>query len=122
MKKHLAGRRCYSNTNLTAMMKFNENDSVIYTDADGRLIDTFVFDTDSTTGLTHINHENRKVPVDKLVMHPSTVPKHHLPIKDAFSFEILRKLKEKYSEMEPQAVKPLHKVKSGYMNILAKAS
>ena len=104
-------------------MNFNENDSVIYTDADGRLIDTFViFDTDTVTGLTHINHENRKVPADKLTMHPSTVPKYHLPIKDAFSFEILRKLKEKYAEMEPQQVKPMHKLKSGYLNILAKAS
>ena len=78
------------------MEQFNEHDSVIYTDNDGRQIDTFViFDTDPSTGLTHINHENLNVASNTLALHPMTVPKHHLPMRDAFSFEIFRKLKEK---------------------------
>ena len=40
---------------------YKANASVIFTDAAGRQIDTFViFDTDRQTGLTHINHENLK--------------------------------------------------------------
>jgi hypothetical protein len=78
------------------MKTYKENDGVIYTDPEGRHIDTFViFDTDKTTGLTHINHENRKVGPETLVHHPGAIPGCHLPVRDAFSFEILRKLKEK---------------------------
>lgn len=105
------------------MTLFNENDGVIYTDADGRRIDTFViFDTDESTGLTHINHKNLKVPADKLVFHPRTVPRHHLPIRDAFSFEIFRKLKDKYTELDSGPVKTMQPVKSGFLKVLAQAS
>jgi len=105
------------------MKLFNENDGVIYTDAEGRRIDTFViFDTDQSTGLTHINHENLKVQADKLVLHPNTVPRHHLPIRDAFSFEIFRKLKDKYVDLDSGPVKSLLPAKAGYLKVLAKAS
>jgi hypothetical protein len=79
------------------MKTFKESDGVIYTDPHGRQIDTFVvFSTDRSTGLTHINHENLRVGPEKLVHHPGAIPGHHLPVGDAFSFEILRKLKEKH--------------------------
>ena len=78
------------------MKTFNEHESVIYTDAEGKLIDTFVvFDTDKDTGLTHINHMNLKVPVDSLHLHPASIAKYNLPMQDAFSFEIFKKLKDK---------------------------
>lgn len=80
------------------MKTYKANASVIYTDARGRKIDTFViFDTDSHTGLTHINHENLKVSLDKLQIHPKTVCDYHMPLNDAFSFEMLKKLREKYA-------------------------
>jgi hypothetical protein len=83
------------------MTHYNANASVIYTDCHGNQIDTFViFDTDSATGLTHINHENLKVTVDKLVLHAKSVSQYHLPINDAFSFEILKKLRDKYEEID----------------------
>jgi hypothetical protein len=78
------------------MKTFNENDSVIYTDPDGRQIDTFViFGTDMETGLTHINYNNLEVSNKHLRPHPCKIPGHNLPLNDAFSFEIIRKLKEK---------------------------
>lgn len=105
------------------MKLFNENDGVIYTDAEGRRIDTFViFDTDESTGLTHINHKNLKVTADKLVLHPTTVPRHHLPIRDAFSFEIFRKLKDKYTDIDSGPVKTMQSAKAGYLKLLARAS
>jgi len=105
------------------MKLFNEHDSVIYTDAEGRMIDTFVvFDTDESTGLTHINHENLKVAADALKLHPVTIEKHHLPMRDAFSFEIFKKLKEKFNELDKQPLKRKLKAEPGYQNILAKAS
>jgi len=83
------------------MQSYNQNASVIYTDDRGRKIDTFViFDTDHKTGLTHINHKNLKVPADRLVLHSKTVCKYHLPIADAFSFEMIRKLRAKYAELD----------------------
>ena len=81
------------------MKTFKENDSVIYTDESGRKIDTFViFDTDKITGLTHINYKNLKVSSPSLKQHPCKIPGHNLPVKDAFSFEIIRKLKAKHKE------------------------
>lgn len=105
------------------MRTFNEHDTVIYTDANGRQIDTFVIsDTDLATGLTHINHEDLKVPAESLVVHPKTVEKHHLPMNDAFSFEIFKKLKEKYEDMGNNAVRRQLKVETIYNDELAKAS
>jgi len=105
------------------MRTFNEHDTVIYTDADGRAIDTFViFDTDPATGLTHINHENLKVQAENLVIHPKTVEKHHLPMNDAFSFEIFKKLKEKYEDAGNDAVRRELKVEAVYKDELAQAS
>jgi len=80
------------------MKTYKANASVIYTDAKGRKIDTFViFDTDTHTGLTHINHENLKVSAGQLEIHPKTVCDYHMPLNDAFSFEMLKKLREKYA-------------------------
>jgi hypothetical protein len=105
------------------MKRFNENDTVIYTDATGRQIDTFViFDTDEATGLTHINHENLKVPLTSLTIHPRTIERHHLPMQDAFSFEIFKKLKEKFTQVDSQPLARKLKAKAGYKNLLAKAS
>jgi len=105
------------------MRTFNEHDTVIYTDADGRKIDTFViFDTDAATGLTHINHEDLKVAAESLVMHPKTIEKHHLPMNDAFSFEIFKKLKEKYEDKGNGAVRRELKVETVYNDELAQAS
>jgi hypothetical protein len=80
------------------MKTYKANASVIYTDAKGHKIDTFViFDTDITTGLTHINHENLKVSAEQLQIHPKTVGDYHMPLNDAFSFEMLKKLRDKYA-------------------------
>jgi len=103
------------------MKLFNENDTVVYTDAEGRMIDTFVvFNTDPTTGLTHINHLNLKVPSDNLQLHPLTIEKHHLPMSDAFSFELYKKLKDKYTEK--QAIERTLKPKPALKKVLAQAS
>jgi hypothetical protein len=105
------------------MKRFNEHDTVVYTDATGRLIDTFViYDTDPLTGLTHINHENRKVPAAALMIHPATIEKHHLPMNDAFSFEIFKKLKEKYDGRANDAIRRALKVAPVYKEEFAKAS
>jgi len=83
------------------MKTYKANASVVYTDARGRKIDTFViFDTDSHTGLTHINHENLKVTADELQLHPKTVCDYHMPLNDAFSFEMLKKLRDKYAAID----------------------
>ena len=104
------------------MTTYNENDSVIYTDAEGQMIDTFViFETDRITGLTHINHQNLKVPVSALQLHPSTIGKYHLPMRDAFSFEIFKLLKEKYSVEKPVVERKL-KLKTSDGAVLAQAS
>ncbi|GAA4322143.1 hypothetical protein GCM10023149_22280 [Mucilaginibacter gynuensis] len=87
------------------MKRFHENQTVIYTSPEGQMIDTFVvFDTDLATGLTHINHFNLKVPSDSLELHAKTVGRYHLPMADAFSFEIFRKMKEKYGYTGTPAV------------------
>ena len=105
------------------MKIFNEHDTVVYTDATGKLIDTFViYDTDPLTGLTHINHENLKVEAGSLSIHPGTIEKHHLPMNDAFSFEIFKKLKEKYDNKANDAVRRALKVAPVYNEELAKAS
>jgi hypothetical protein len=105
------------------MQHYHQNASVVYTDSEGRKIDTFViFDTDRTTGLTHINHENLQVPADKLVLHAKTVCQYHLPIEDAFSFEMLKKLRNKYAEIDsrPRAKEVAAEVPK--LTVLAKAS
>lgn len=105
------------------MKTFNEHESVIYTDARGRQIDTFVvFDTDKTTGLTHINHMNLKVPVDSLELHPESIAKYNLPMQDAFSFEIFKKLKDKFSEPVASTVKRDLNTQPAYQVVLKKAS
>jgi hypothetical protein len=108
------------------MTAYKANASVIFTDADGRQIDTFViFDTDTHTGLTHINHENLKVPAEKLQLHGKTVCDYHLPIADAFSFEMIKKLRDKYEAIDSQKKVPVHKMpepKISGMQVLAKAS
>jgi hypothetical protein len=106
------------------MTHFRENASVIYTDRDGRQIDTFVvFDTDRVTGLTHINHENLRVPADQLVLHQKTVGIYHMPLADAFSFELLNKLKAKYYALDAErAVPSLIREKQTKMYPLAKVS
>ena len=104
-------------------MTFKANASVIYTNAEGKQIDTFViFDTDTTTGLTHINHENLKVASDKLALHSKTVCQYHLPIADAFSYEIIKKLREKYAAIDERSVMQPAKVTVTPMVILAQAS
>jgi hypothetical protein len=83
------------------MQQYLANASVIYVDAEGKRIDTFViFDTDADTGLTHINHENLKVMPERLELHPKTVGAYHLPLTDAFSFEMLKKLRDKYEVLD----------------------
>jgi hypothetical protein len=85
------------------MKKYKENDLVIYTDSEGRRIDTFViFDTDSTTGLTHINHFNLKVYLSSLELHPRAVQSGVLPMNDTFSFELFSRLKEKYTRIDQE--------------------
>lgn len=103
------------------MKLFNENDTVVYTDAQGRMIDTFVvFNTDLATGLTHINHQNLKVTSEELQLHPLTIEKHHLPMRDAFSFELFKKLKDKYTEK--QAIERSLKPTTSLKKVLAQAS
>ncbi|MFA6083141.1 hypothetical protein [Mucilaginibacter sp.] len=105
------------------MKRFNENETVIYTDQNGRLIDTFVvFETDITTGLTHINHMDLVVHADQLQLHPNSIEKYNLPMNDAFSFEIFKKLKEKYGEKDiPSVSRELQKGKN-HLHVLARAS
>ena len=107
------------------MIQFKENASVIFTDSEGRQIDTFViFDTDEVTGLTHINHLNLRVPAVSLALHAKTVGDYHMPLADAFSFEMLSKLKEKYSKIDAERkTLPMKPAKqSNPVYLLAKAS
>jgi hypothetical protein len=97
--KHLTKTVCSSINN--PMKKYKENDLVIYTDSEGRRIDTFViFDTDSATGLTHINHFNLQVSLSSLELHPNSTQQGALPMNDAFSFELFSRLKEKYTRID----------------------
>jgi hypothetical protein len=106
---------------LLLMKAFNEHESVIYTDADGSFVDTFVvFDTDTAAGLTHINHMDLKVATESLQLHPASIAKYNLPMQDAFSFEIFKKLKAKYTESTVPIVKRTLTVEPGYK--LANAS
>lgn len=83
------------------MKKYKENDLVVYTDSEGRRIDTFViFDTDPITGLTHINHLNLKVTSSSLELHPRATTPGIMPMADQFSFELYIKLKEKYMRID----------------------
>ncbi len=85
------------------MKTYNEHDSVIYTDAAGNMIDTFVvYETDPQSGLTHINHMDLLVPLKALQLHPKSLESNHLPVRDAFSFEILKKLKAKYTDNDTE--------------------
>jgi hypothetical protein len=103
------------------MKHFNQNASVIYTDNEGRQIDTFVvFATDIQTGLTRINYQNLSVGLDHLVLHEKTRDYYHMPMEDAFSFEIFRKLREKYQESD---LAPKNKVAiTTQLQIFAEAS
>jgi len=105
------------------MKRFEENVSVVYTDNDGKQIDTFVvFATDASTGLTHINHKNLKVPSERLTLHEKTVTKYHLPIADAFSFEIFRKLRDKYAKLDSLVKKEILNPELASITLLATAS
>ncbi|MGY3212364.1 hypothetical protein [Mucilaginibacter sp. HD30] len=103
------------------MKTYKANASVIYTDAKGHKIDTFViFDTDNNTGLTHINHENLKVFANELQIHPKTVGDYHMPLNDAFSFEMLKKLRDKYAIIDAAKKPAVNSVP--HLTLLAKAS
>jgi hypothetical protein len=105
------------------MNSYLANASVIYTDAEGQRIDTFViFDTDPFTGLTHINYENLKVVPEQLELHPKTVGNFHLPLDDAFSFEILKKLRDKYEELDKAPKRQPKKAGHAEHRVLAMAS
>jgi hypothetical protein len=83
------------------MQNYKENDTVIYTDANGKRFDTFViFDTDRETGLTHINHYNLRVPSSSLKLHPRSLTGNPAPLADAHSFLLFNKLKEKYAKID----------------------
>ncbi|MEO6523921.1 MAG: hypothetical protein ABIN91_19715 [Mucilaginibacter sp.] len=85
------------------MTTYKEHDSVVYTDAAGNQIDTFViYGTDVKTGLTHINHMDLLVPLKDLQIHPKTLKGSHIPMSDTFSFEILKKLKAKYTDHDTE--------------------
>jgi hypothetical protein len=105
------------------MKKYSANASVIYIDANRRRIDTFViFDTDLCKGLTHINHKNLKVVAQQLELYPKTICVYHLPLDDAFSFEHLKKLRDKYKDRDKQPEKQIAKLERADMFVLAKAS
>ncbi len=85
------------------MKQYKENDIVIYTDAEGNRFDTFViYETDRLTGLTHINHLNLKVTDEELELHPRALT-GEIPMNDVFSFELFKKLKEKYMDIDSRA-------------------
>ena len=109
------------------MKQYKENDTVIFTDNDGKRFDTFViFDSDRETGLTHINHYNLKVPSDNLELHPKSLIGNVLPMADNYSFLLFNKLKEKYAAADKK--KPVLKPVMTKVNMtvepgkLAKAS
>ncbi|MES2378280.1 MAG: hypothetical protein V4553_16940 [Bacteroidota bacterium] len=105
------------------MQYYHQNASVVYTDDKGRQIDTFViFDTDRQTGLTHINYENLKVPAERLALHARTVCKYHLPIDDAFSFEMIKKLRLKYADIDRKARRKEAPKEMAKILVLANAS
>jgi len=110
-------------TKTTIMKHYKENDTVIYTDAEGNRFDTFViFGTDRLTGLTHINHFNLKVTDAELELHPNSMTSQ-IPMSDVYSFELFKKLKEKYTDIDNRNT---NKAMSVYREVptikLAKAS
>ncbi len=107
------------------MNTYKENDLVIYTDSKGNRIDTFViFDTDTKTGLTHINHFNLKVKANELMMHPRAAKGNPIPLADPLSFNLFKLLKDKFTQRDQ--AKKTSKALVLYSNktrlILAKAS
>jgi len=92
------------------MKTYKENDTVIYTNSEGKHFDTFViFDTDLKTGLTHINHYNLKVTNAQLELHPRSLTGNPMPLADPLSFLLFNKLKEKYSHIDTKKqAKVLH--------------
>jgi hypothetical protein len=103
------------------MKNYKANASVIYTDSEGNKIDTFViFDTNPKTGMTHINHQNLLVSAGQLELHAKTVGDYHMPLADAFSFEIIKKLREKYALADSMKKPADSKLRS--LPVLAKAS
>ena len=105
------------------MKHYKENDTVIYTDAEGNRFDTFViFETDRLTGLTHINHLNLKVSNAELELHPKSVT-GEIPMTDVYSFELFKKLKEKYNDIDNRQMnKPMSVYREVPTIKLAKAS
>jgi hypothetical protein len=88
------------------MKKYNQDNMVIYTDCEGNRFDTFViYDTDPVTGLTHINHQNLRVPARRLKLRPASAGAGRIPMKDPYSFKLFRRLREKYS-LRNKAQKP----------------
>jgi hypothetical protein len=82
------------------MRHYKENETVIYTDAEGNRFDTFViFETDRLTGLTHINHLNLKVSDANLELHPRSLT-NEIPMSDVYSFQLFKQLKEKYADID----------------------
>lgn len=106
------------------MTTFYENATVVYTAPDGREIDTFVvFATNEQTGLTHINHENLQVTADTLMLHDKTICQYHMPLNDAFSFEMLSKLKAKYAKLDAASkTVQLNNATTRTLTVLANAS
>jgi hypothetical protein len=87
-------------TKTTIMKHYKENETVIYTDAEGNRFDTFViFETDRITGLTHINHLNLKVSDAALELHPRSLTSE-IPMNDVYSFQLFKQLKEKYADID----------------------
>jgi hypothetical protein len=87
------------------MKHYKENETVIYTDAEGNRFDTFViFETDRLTGLTHINHLNLKVSDADLELHPRSLT-NEIPMNDVYSFQLFKQLKEKYADIDSRATR-----------------
>jgi len=83
------------------MKTYRENELVIYTDSKGNRFDTFViFDTDTKTGLTHINHFNLKVNASSLELHPHSLTSNGVPLSDLLSFRLYSQLKEKFTQLD----------------------
>ena len=98
--KHLHGY-CSFGVNIYFMKTYRENELVIYTDSKGNRFDTFViFDTDTKTGLTHINHFNLKVNASPLELHPHSLTSNGVPLSDLLSFRLYSQLKEKFTQLD----------------------
>jgi hypothetical protein len=62
------------------------------------------------------------VHADQLQLHPNSIEKYNLPMNDAFSFEIFKKLKEKYGEKDTPSVSRELKKGKKHLHVLARAS